>query len=649
MAAAAKKKPRFTLHIQTPMNGRVGKTTVEARDSDGKTVFPDRCDMTSAVERSKLAKRMAKKLDANESELLASLEQTWNETLDERRQQREQAEAGSPDGVSPDEPGSSCIDVLLKLARSANYCHSVDGKPYATVPIGGDDDPRRETMGVRTEAFRDWLRRCYFRAVKRAIPNEALQSVLGVLAAQAIYDGAVRDVRLRVGGVGTMRTMGTVARTSCTDPCAIYFSLGDEQRRTVEIDEAGWRIVSVPPVLFRRPKGQQPLPEPVRGGDVCELRRLLNVSDSEWPLVPAWLVQALSPWGPYPLLCLHGEQGVAKSTTAKVLKSLVDPTKPMLRTLPRDERDLCIGASNAWILALDNLTDLRPWLSDALCRLSTGGGLATRSLFTDEDEALFDVQCPVILTGIEDLATRPDALDRSIILTLEPIEEESRLTERRYWQQVASTLPRVLGALLDGVSGALRLLPEVEAELTHLPRMADFAVWLEAAARALGFKPREALDAYLANREQAVGKALDASILTAPLRAWITGRALPWEGTCATLLKELTKAAGDTAKHRDWPDTPRGLSGALRRLAPVLRTLGYLIDLDGKTGRGKNRQRVVCISRVASPDKGGTQPSPPSAPSPPGQADADGGDDGDGRAHPLPGDAQQGNREVRDL
>ena len=31
-----------------------------------------------------------------------------------------------------------------------------------------------------------------------------------------------------------------------------------------------------------------------------------------------------------------------------------------------------------------------PWLSDALCRLATGGGFATRELYSNEDEVIFD-------------------------------------------------------------------------------------------------------------------------------------------------------------------------------------------------------------------------------------------------------------------
>ena len=52
---------------------------------------------------------------------------------------------------------------------------------------------------------------------------------------------------------------------------------------------------------------------------------------------------------------VHGEQGSAKSTRARLFKLLVDPGRAPLRSAPRDERDLMIAASNSWVVSFDNL------------------------------------------------------------------------------------------------------------------------------------------------------------------------------------------------------------------------------------------------------------------------------------------------------
>jgi hypothetical protein len=135
------------------------------------------------------------------------------------------------------------------------------------------------------------------------------------------------------------------------------------------------------------PQGMLALPHPVIGGNVGALRRFVNLKDDEdWLLLLAWLVQAFRPTGPYPVLILLGEQGSAKTTLARIFKAITDPSTTPVRSVPRGEHDLVIAANNSWVVALDNLSGLAPWLSDALCRLSTGGGFGTRTLYENDEE-----------------------------------------------------------------------------------------------------------------------------------------------------------------------------------------------------------------------------------------------------------------------
>src|SRR5215210_2595277 len=94
-----------------------------------------------------------------------------------------------------------------------------------------------------------------------------------------------------------------------------------------------------------------------------------------------------------------------------------------------------ITGGNGWIIALDNLSGLSPWLSDALCRIAIGGGLRTRELYSDTNEVLIDVQRPIILNGIDDIATRQDLIDRAIIINLEPIPDNKRKPETEFWRE----------------------------------------------------------------------------------------------------------------------------------------------------------------------------------------------------------------------
>ena len=140
---------------------------------------------------------------------------------------------------------------------------------------------------------------------------------------------------------------------------AIYLDLANDQWEAVEVTPVGWRIISDPPVKFRRTKGMLPLPYPVRGGSIEELRRFVDaLDDTTWRLLVAFLIAAMRPTGPYPVLILQGEQGTAKSTTERVLRELVDPSTAPLRTISRDERDLAIAGTNSWCIVFDNLSGI---------------------------------------------------------------------------------------------------------------------------------------------------------------------------------------------------------------------------------------------------------------------------------------------------
>jgi hypothetical protein len=494
------------------------------------------------------------------------------------------------------EPRRSQADELVALVRDAGVelFHTPEGIPYADVPAGG----HRETWPLGSVAFRDWARRLYFAAHTKTPGGQAVQDALGTLAGLARFDGAERPVYVRVAA----------------HDGALYLDLADADWRVVEIRPDGWEIVASAPVRFRRTRGMLPLPDPEPGGRLDDLRAFLNVTDEGWRLVRAWLVQAMRERGPYPVLVLIGEQGSAKSTAARVLRTLVDPAVAPLRRPPRDPRDLMIAASNAWLTVYDNLSDVKQWLSDTLCVLATGGGMSTRELYSNDEETLFDLTRPVILTAIEDVVTSGDLVDRSALVTLPPIPDEQRRPEADFWRDFDEVRPRILGALLDHVARALRDVDRVQLE--RLPRMADFALWAYAG---LGAKHGAAfLDAYARNRAGAHDIALDSSRLGGELRAFVLERQA-WEGTAGELLEALAARLPEYERRPDgWPKTARGMSSQLRRLAPHLRGAGIAVTMPDDTSRqGRERRRVIRIEQrrnqpaaPAAPSAGGANPRP---------------------------------------
>lgn len=442
--------------------------------------------------------------------------------------------------------------VLVSLAEGAELFHTSEGDTYATIPINS----HHETWALRSRGFKDWLSKYYFES-EGSIPNsQAIQDALNTLQGIARHDGPEHDIQIRLASV---------------DGC-IWLDLCDEHWRVVKISAEGWEIVKESLVKFRRTKGMKALPVPVAGGDASALRQLLNVTDADWPLLISWLVSAFRPGYPFPVLVLHGEQGSAKSTVSKMLRDLIDPNIAPLRSEQRDERDLMLAATNGWIVALDNLSKLPVWLSDALCRLSTGGGFATRTLYENDEETLFMAMRPIILNGIEELTTRSDLLDRSVIIHLPPIPPDRRKSEAEVWREFEAIRPFVLGSLLDGVSHALRNIETVQLE--QKPRMADFALWSTAAEESLGLEGGAFISSFMGNRESANELALEASPIASTLVELVQQHGA-WKGSATKLLEALNQHASDeTKKQQGWPKSPNALSGALKRIAPNLRAAG---------------------------------------------------------------------------
>jgi hypothetical protein len=490
------------------------------------------------------------------------------------------------------------VDVLLELAENIELFHSPDGTPYADISV----NEHRETWQLQSKGLEHFLKKKFYEETSITPKQDAWRAAIDILEAKARYDSLERDVYVRVGQLDRK----------------IFVDLGDTEWRAIEIGTHSWNIIKNPPVRFRRAPGMLPLPEPEAGGSIDALRPFVNVTnEADFVLVVAWVLGALHYPGPYPLLVLSGEHGTAKSTCASILQHLVDPSSATRQALPREERDVFIAAKNRHVLAFDNLSTLRGWVSDCLCRLSTGGSQASRRYYTNDGEVLFAAQRPVIINGIEDLVRRQDLADRAIFITLQPIEKAHRLPEQKLWSKFKGEQPRILGALLDALAHGLRTLPEIDER--ELPRMADFALRLMACEGALW--PRGTfLNAYARNREEAMEAAIQADQVASAVVALMTVRTMRttilqgisarearWEGTASDLLRELDALIDDRARRdKSWPKVPQLLSNRLRRAASFLRERGIEIT---STRQGRDRTRIICIVSELDQDEGESLPS----------------------------------------
>lgn len=472
----------------------------------------------------------------------------------------------------------STATVLVRLARTRAELFHFGETCFATLHVGD----HVETHSLRSSGFRSWLSKLLFDEHGSAASGESISSATATLEGFARFQGEDCAVFVRIAECGG----------------EIFLDLANDGWQVVEISPVGWHVIESLecPVRFRRPHGMLSLPTPMPGGEVVELRHFLNVeSDDDFLLLVSWVLGALHPRGPYPVLILHGEQGSAKTTTARILRELIDPNLASVRSEPREPRDLMIAATNSWVCAFDNLSVVHPWLSDGLCRLSTGGGFGTRALYCDDEEKIFQAKRPAILTGIEELATRGDLLDRALIVYLRRVAEKKCLPEERFFGAFNAARPRLLGALLNAASAAFKNSSKVV--LDRVPRMADFAVWVTAAEQRLGWEPGSFMRAYIENRLTASELPLETPVVDA-----LRKLALPWRGTAGALLAAIEPATDRVRHLKGWPASGRTLSNMLRRLTPSLRQVGIDVDFSREGGTGR---RIIEIRKnsanLASP------------------------------------------------
>ncbi|HRW53994.1 MAG TPA: hypothetical protein P5081_14050 [Phycisphaerae bacterium] len=457
-------------------------------------------------------------------------------------------------------------ELLIQLAQDEyRIGQSNDGEPFA-VRRGGPNVALMLRGG--RDAVRSELSRRYLATYQKVPSASALNDAMTALSGQA-YHAEREPIHLRI-----VETDGR-----------IVVDIGDADGRAIIIERGAWRVTGESPVLFRRTALTNELPEPLPGGDVAELRELLNVSDDSWPLLLGWLVAAFKPDIDHPILMIGGMAGSGKSTVGGILVTLFDPSPVPRRSQPKDIESWATAAAGSWGVMIDNVSAIPHWWSDALCKASTGDGHIRRKLYTDGDLAITQFRRVVAITSIDAGSLQGDLGSRLLLVELERIDETRRRSESALHSAFAERWPRILGALLDIVAPVMDLL-----ESTEIPpsdRLADFSRILAAMDAVLG---TNALDLYLGQRGQIAATIIDDDPVGAAIVQLVQSCG-EWEGPAGELLKRITPEQAPPK----WPRNACAMSGRLKRLAPALGAVG----VDVITPRKTDKTRRYSLRRTA--------------------------------------------------
>lgn len=453
-------------------------------------------------------------------------------------------------------------EKLIQLCNDLELFKAPDGEAFAMLPVNGHS----ENWSLNSRAFNLRIKQRFFEATGKAANAQAVSDAIDHLTARAIFGTKDQPPNEKSVNLRVAQHEGK-----------IYIDLCNPDWQVVEICVTGWRVIEEGPVKFIRRAGMKELPTPQSGGYLDELRNFINCSERDWVLTIAWLLAACSPRGPYPILEVGGEQGSAKSTFCKVIKELTDPNRAPLNSPPKDEGQVAVHSRSEWVICYDNMSGLPSGISDVFCRMSTGGAYKTRKLYTDADSEILEIQRPLLLNGIEDIARNGDLVERTLKVFLPAIKDGRRKDERGFWKDFQAAKPKILGALFDVIASALANLDSVKLE--KLPRLADFAIWVAAAEPGLGWEPGTFERAYLDHLKDASTNNLEGDDLAQAVISLMASRS-EFQSTTTELLTRLASLADEGAtKSRRWP-TKQTLKGKLTRLAPALKVVGIRYEFD---------------------------------------------------------------------
>jgi hypothetical protein len=489
--------------------------------------------------------------------------------------------------AAKDDSPKKQADILIDIAREeATVFRTPDRVAYVDLEVDG----HRETWPVRSDGFKHWLRHRYYEEQESAPAKDALQQAIEQVESDALFkkDSRQRQVFMRVAS---------------TKDC-VYLDLCDDEWQAVKITPKGWKVVTRPKVRFVRHANMLPIPEPETGGSIELLRPFLNVSDAdEFTLIVGWQLGTLRPWVKdqnYAVLNITGEEGVAKSTAAKLLRNLIDPNRAPLRGMPQNELDMLVAAENSFVQVYDNASHISGPLSDAICRISTGSGAAKRKLYTDNSEYLFEGARPVIMTSVKDVVTRGDLASRTYFISPDPIPAGQRKTEKTFWAEVEKVRPKILGALFDMVSRGLRMLPTTV--LADPPRMADAATWVTA-CEGKDWESGRFEAAVKQNRMIRAAVLVEGDLVAIAIQSFMDDKA-EWSGTATDLLDCLNLLTEDEKrKQKSWPKAPNSLTNKFRPVASSLREVGINITKGKDTSADRTRVITIINSRRDRPDR----------------------------------------------
>lgn len=362
------------------------------------------------------------------------------------------------------------------------------------------------------------------------------------------------------------------------------------------------------PVLFKTYDSDSELPEPdLDNPDVMLLFKYANLTD-EYQQLMLLVVLCFTIAGQegYPLVFFTGTAGSGKTEAARLCISLVDNSAALLRRFSEKAEDFFLACHNKHVVGYDNVTEIPKNFMDMLCIAVTNGFVERRQLWENTKMVQIQLNNPIIMTAIQLPKLPPDVVDRAICLNFERFSDERRKTKNALYADFADDASAIFGGLLMLISKTMAVLADFKPKQTS--RLADFSIFGQALAVALGKQPEDFLKAHRQSESIMSSEALENEVILEPLLRFVNRLVEDeWVGSASELERMIKpNDAGPT-----WP---KSIGHFGRTLAKHKLTLfNYGVDVHSFH---QNQRRALKVTRLAHFKKIPV-PSPSSSSKPP--------------------------------
>lgn len=451
-----------------------------------------------------------------------------------------------------------------------------------------------EILDLSNGKAKDWVRYTYYKETGENHSDDAYKNAISLLRSEAIHNGASHE---------------TIYNRIAMQNEAIYYDLATPDWQFVKITKEEVQIVSYDenmPIFVRKQQQREQVKPLSRDTDALDdLVKLLRIQNKDKQIFKVHLVALCLEAYPIPLMVILGEHGSIKTTIAKSVKNIIDPSGENISSLPTKTEDLILHFANRYLANFDNVSNINDEVSDILCRAITGEGQSKRKLYSDADEIIFSYRRKGLLNGIFPPLDRTDLRDRMVRYETLPVKDNERISEGEFNRHLAELLPYVVGQIFQSLQKSLQDYDHVKNEIKYHPRMADFTAYGECISRALSY---ESLSFVAAYKQKIEDDALDIveSYPIIQLIEMIMRERTKYEKTVTEFHREICNLGEnegidtDSKKRIRFPSSANKVKGHIERIKPNLRSLGFEVDIqpyqkrDGRYPRGSH---IISISR----------------------------------------------------